>query len=113
VYEPFSFSPWAQAFRAAPSNAVLKAWDSTLASVHRFLQDIVIVMRATLLAEELESLRQLIPGRRGKRIPAGHGDLLLRRGFAQREAGAMVITTMGHAKLAFEVTRASWFATPV
>ena len=80
-----------------------------LAPVLPFLKDTVTAIRATLPADELESLRQLIPGLLKKHVSAGRGDLLIRRGFAKHEAGALVITTMGYAKLAFEITRASWF----
>lgn len=63
-------------------------------------------IHATLLVEELESLRQLRP--ETKRLRVEHGEMLVRRGFARNDAGALVITTMGYAKLAFEITRASW-----
>jgi hypothetical protein len=83
-----------------------------LASVHRYLKDTVTATRATLLAEELESLRQLRPGTK-KYLPVKRGEMLIRRGFARNDAGALVITTMGYAKLAFEITRASWFSATV
>lgn len=69
--------------------------------------------RAILLAVELESLRQLTLGALQKRIPARHGEALVRGGFARMKAGALTVTTLGHAKLALEITRASWLAAPV
>ena len=69
--------------------------------------------RAILLAVELESLRQLTLGAMQKRIPARHGEALMRGGFARMKAGARVVTTLGQAKLALEITRASWLAAPV
>lgn len=70
-------------------------------------------IRADLLPTELESLMQLSRGSVHKRIPEGHGDKLVRCGFAAFKGGVLIITTRGYAKLAFEVTRSSWFATPV
>ena len=69
--------------------------------------------RAILLAVELESLRQLTLGETRKRIPGRHGEALVRGGFARMKAGALTITTLGHAKLALEITRTSWLAAPV
>ena len=69
--------------------------------------------RATLLAVELESLRQLSLGALRNRIPATHGETLVRGGFARLNAGALIVTTLGHAKLALEITRANWMAAPV
>ncbi len=69
-------------------------------------------IQTKLLPAELESLRRLTC-RTAKRIPAEHGEKLVRCGFAKNQAGTLIITTRGHAKLAFEITRASWFATPV
>lgn len=60
-------------------------------------------VRATLLAKELESLRQLTRGAMKKRISVKHGEKLVRCGFAKIRAGALTVTTMGHAKLAFEI----------
>lgn len=71
------------------------------------------VIRAALLAEELESLRQLACETLRKHVPILHGEKLVRCGFAKIRAGALMITTMGHAKLAFEITRASWSGAPV
>ena len=71
------------------------------------------VIRAALLAEELESLRQLTCEALRMHVPVLHGDKLVRCGFAKIGAGALIITTMGRAKLAFEITRASWLAAPV
>jgi len=65
-------------------------------------------IRATLLAEELESLRELTRGALKKRISVKHGEKLVRCDFAKFQTGALTITTMGHAKLAIEITRASW-----
>jgi hypothetical protein len=70
-------------------------------------------VRSELLPAELESLRRLTFGTAKKRIPAEHGAKLVRCGFAKDEAGTLIITTRGHAKLAFEITGSSWFATPV
>ncbi len=65
-------------------------------------------IRIKLLAEELESLRQLTRGAMRRRISVKHGEKLVRYGFAKFQTGALTITTMGHAKLAIEITRASW-----
>ncbi len=70
-------------------------------------------IRATLLAEELESLRQLARGAMKMRIPVKHWEKLVRCGFAMRRGRALIITFMGHAQLAFEITRVSWIAAPV
>lgn len=70
-------------------------------------------IRTELLPVELESLRQLTRATVKKRIPAEHGEKLVRFGFAGMRAGKLVITTRGHAKLAFEITRSSWFSVPV
>jgi len=67
----------------------------------------------TLLPAELDSLRQLALGTAKKRIPVAHGERLVLCGFAKVQSGTVIITTRGHAKLAYEITRASWFATPV
>jgi hypothetical protein len=65
-------------------------------------------IRAILLTEELDSLRTLARGPTKKRIPAGHGETLVRCGFAQDRAGTLVITAVGQAKLVLEITRLSW-----
>lgn len=70
-------------------------------------------VRTELLPVELESLRQLTRGTVKKPIPAQHGEKLVRCGFASMRAGKPIITIRGHAKLAFEITRASWFSMPV
>lgn len=67
------------------------------------------VIRATLLAGEMESLRQLTRGTMKRRISVEHGEKLVRCGFAKFRTGLLTITTMGRAKLAIEITRASWF----
>jgi hypothetical protein len=61
-----------------------------------------------LLTEELDSLRKLARGPTKKHIPAGHGETLVRCGFANIRAGTLAITAMGHAKLVLEITRLSW-----
>lgn len=66
--------------------------------------------RTELLPVELESLRRLTRTTVKKPIPVEHGVKLVRCGFAEMRAGKLMITTRGHAKLAFEVTRSSWFA---
>ena len=70
------------------------------------------VMRNVLLSEELESLRQLAGGAILKRVPILHSERLVHCGYASIRAGALIITTMGRAKLAFEITRASWLPAP-
>lgn len=70
-------------------------------------------IQTELLPAELESLRRLTCETAKKRIPAEHGEKLVRCGFAKNQADALIITTRGHAKLTFEITRASWFATPI
>lgn len=70
-------------------------------------------VRTELLPAELESLRRLTLGTAKRRIPAEHGAKLVRCGFAKDQAGVLIITIRGHAKLAFEISRSSWFATPV
>lgn len=62
---------------------------------------------------ELESLRRLAAGPAKRRIPSEHVEKLVGCGYAAVRAGAPTVTIRGHAKLAFEVTRSSWFATPV
>ncbi|MBI3042608.1 MAG: hypothetical protein HYY78_07250 [Betaproteobacteria bacterium] len=71
------------------------------------------VIATALQPGELESLRQLTRGAAKKRIPVDHVEKLVGFGFARIRAGTPIITTRGHAKLAFEITRSSWFATPV
>jgi hypothetical protein len=71
------------------------------------------VITAALLPGELESLRRLTHALVKKRIPAEHAEKLVGCGFAAIRAGALIITSRGHAKLAYEITRSSWFATPV
>ncbi len=71
------------------------------------------VIATSLQPGELASLRQLTNGPMRKRIPAEHAERLVGCGFATMQAGAVIITTRGHAKLAYEITRSSWFATPV
>ncbi|HEX9684447.1 MAG TPA: hypothetical protein VGA25_01175 [Burkholderiales bacterium] len=66
--------------------------------------------RTELLPMELQSLRQLTRVTVKKPIPDAHGAKLVRCGFAEMRAGKLIITTRGHAKLAFEITRSSWFA---
>ena len=66
-----------------------------------------------LLPAELDSLRRLASEPGKKRIPLAHGERLVVCGFAKASAGTLVITIRGHAKLAYEITRASWFAKPV
>jgi len=69
-------------------------------------------IHAELLAGELELLRGLACGSARSRISACHAPALVRRGFAKSELGALSMTTMGHAMLAFEITRASWMGVP-
>ncbi len=71
------------------------------------------IIAAVLLPGELESLRQLTHALVKKRIPIEHAERLVACGFAASRAGALTITSRGHAKLAYEITRSSWFATPV
>lgn len=67
------------------------------------------VLLSALLSEELESLRQLA----GEAIlPVLHGNRLVHCGYARIRAGVPIITTLGRAKLAFEITRASWLTAP-
>lgn len=67
------------------------------------------VLLSALLSEELESLRQLA----GEAIlPVLHGSRLVHCGYASIRAGVPIITTLGRARLAFEITRASWLAAP-
>lgn len=70
-------------------------------------------IRTELLPVELASLRQLTRRTVKRPIPVQHGEKLVRCGFAGMRAGKLVITTRGHAKLAFEITGASWFSMPV
>lgn len=71
------------------------------------------IIAAVLLPGELESLRQLTHALVKKRIPTEHAEKLVGCGFAAIRAGVLIITSRGHAKLAYEITRSSWFATPV
>ncbi len=41
-----------------------------------------------------------------------HRESLTRAGFAAFQSGVLTVTTMGRAKLAFEITRASWDSNP-
>ena len=66
-----------------------------------------------LLPKELDSLRQLSGGPQKKHISVEHAEKLVHCGYATVQTGALVITIRGHAKLAYEITRASWFAMPV
>ncbi|MDH3287102.1 MAG: hypothetical protein OEP48_05170 [Betaproteobacteria bacterium] len=70
-------------------------------------------IQTELLPAEPDSLRRLTCGTVKKRIPAEHSEKLVRCGFAKNQAGTLIITIRGHAKLAFELTGASWFATPI
>ena len=63
--------------------------------------------------DELASLRLLSSEPVKKRIPAAHSEKLILCGFAKVQGTTLVITARGHAKLTYEVTRASWFAKPV
>jgi hypothetical protein len=65
-------------------------------------------IQAVLLAEELDSLHKLSRGPTRKRIPAEHGETLVRCGFAKIRDGTLAITVTGHAKLVLEITRFSW-----
>lgn len=64
--------------------------------------------RAILLRDELESLRVLSSATKRARVPMGHGEKLIRCGFAAGQTGRLAITMTGRAKLVIEVTRASW-----
>lgn len=64
--------------------------------------------RAILLPEELESLRLLAVQLIKRRVPTGHGNKLVRCGFATDQAGTVAITMTGRAKLVIEVTRTRW-----
>jgi len=86
---------------------------SGLASVHHDAEVIMGAICTELLPPELSSLLELSRGPVRKRIPVEHQETLVRCGFAAIKDDALVITTRGHAKLAFEITRTSWFATPV
>ena len=66
-----------------------------------------------LQPDELASLRRLRHEPARRRIPESHGERLLRGGYAKIQGTALVITARGHAKLVYELTRASWFAKPV
>ena len=64
--------------------------------------------RATLLPDELVSLRALAAGTKRTQVPMGHGATLIRCGFAAGHTGRLAITMAGRAKLIIELTRASW-----
>ena len=63
--------------------------------------------------DELASLRLLGSEPPKRAIPAPHGERLVRGGYARVKGTTLVITPRGHAKLVYEITRASWFARPV
>lgn len=69
-------------------------------------------VRTALLSEELDSLRQLAGEAILEHIPSRHGERLVHCGYASLRGGALMITTMGRARLAFEITRASWLGAP-
>jgi hypothetical protein len=73
----------------------------------------VAAIRTELQPKELDSLRQLSGGAMKKHISVEHAEKLVHCGYAMVQAGAVVITIRGHAKLAYEITRASWFSMPV
>jgi hypothetical protein len=66
-----------------------------------------------LLAAELKSLRQLAGAAATPPMSGRHRAKLIRSGFAVFHTGALTVTTMGRARLAFEITRASWRPIPV
>jgi len=70
------------------------------------------VVGVTLPAVELELLRELTGGVLRWGITDQHGAALINRGLAQRRAGEVRATTLGHAALALETTRASWLDGP-
>ena len=66
--------------------------------------------RLNLPAAELQLLRQIACGMPRRFVSAAHGGALVRNGFAKMSTGVLTVTALGHAKLVFEVTRASWEA---
>jgi hypothetical protein len=66
-----------------------------------------------LRSDELATLRRLTFESSKKPIPPAHGEKLVLCGYARVQGTTLVITIRGHAKLAYEITRASWFAKPV
>ena len=68
----------------------------------------MITYRATLLPDELVSLRVLAAGTKRTRVPMGHSAKLIRCGFAADQTGRLAITMTGRAKLVVEDTRDSW-----
>ena len=72
----------------------------------------MIALKATLLVDELKSLHELFDGAVNKRVSVEHGETLVRYGLAKTQEGGLVITPTGYAKLALEVTRASWIRKP-
>jgi hypothetical protein len=71
------------------------------------------IIPVILLDDELRSLRQLASAAENQPMSGTHRESLIRAGFAAFQTGALTITTMGRAKLAFETTRASWFPIPL
>ena len=66
--------------------------------------------RLNLPAAALQLLRQIACGKPRRFVPATHDATLVRNGFARTSTGGLTITTLGRAKLVFEVTRANWEA---
>lgn len=65
-----------------------------------------------LFAAEVRSLGRLASGVARKTIPVPHVDKLVFRGLARCQAGELIVTTLGHATLVVELTRASWADAP-
>jgi hypothetical protein len=68
----------------------------------------MVAAPATLFAAEPQSLRRLARRSAWKAIPAPHFDQLVRCGFALIRADGPNVTTLDHAKLIIELTRATW-----
>lgn len=64
--------------------------------------------RLNLPATALRSLERLACSAPRQYVSADQGATLVRNGFAITKAGVLTITTLGRAKLVFELTRASW-----
>ena len=66
--------------------------------------------RLSMPAAELRLLRQIARGVPRRFVTVAHGATLVRNGFAKISTGVLTVTTLGRAKLVFEITRESWEA---
>jgi hypothetical protein len=68
-----------------------------------------LIVKAALLPEQLDSLRELSRAYPELLSHQQHTDSLLAGGFATQSTDGTGITQLGFAKLVYETTRAAWF----